>query len=130
MYRTANAPNFASFAAATRAKNPQASMAFNPGVIHRLVSLTPKEDYIAKKINDPEKITIRRAVDGKQDGAQLQMLTHIGEQWGKGAPRYTAAQAVEFSRKLWKENRSITWDTPVDASGGIAPEFLERLTAI
>ena len=41
-----------------------------------------------------------------------------------------AAQAVEWSRKVVKEGGAITWDTPVDPTGKIAPEFLEQLTAI
>jgi hypothetical protein len=130
MYRTEDAPNFKTFAAAARAGNPDAALAFNPGVIHRLVSITPYEDYIAGEIDDPEKITIRRAADGKQDGAQLQVLTHLGEQWGKGAPRFTAAQVVEWSKKVWKEGGAITWDTPADSTGKIAPEFIEQLVAI
>ena len=130
MYRSEDAPNFASFAAAARAGNPDAALAFNPGVIHRLISITPYEDYIAGEIDDPEKITIRRAVDGKQDGAQLHVLTHLGEQWGKGAPRFTAAQAVEWSKKVVQQGGAITWDTPVDPAGRIAPEFVEQLTAI
>src|SRR5215471_3385433 len=44
MYRTTDAPNFASFAAAARAGNSDAAVAFNPGVIHRLISITPFED--------------------------------------------------------------------------------------
>jgi hypothetical protein len=130
MYRTAEAPNFSTFAAAARAGNPDSAIAFNPGVIHRLISITPYEDYIAGEIDDPDKITVRRAFEGKQDGAQLHVLTHLGEQWGKGAPRFTAAQAAEWSRKLVQQGGAITWDTPVDATGAIAPAFLEQLTTI
>jgi hypothetical protein len=130
MYRTAEAPNFSTFAAAERAGNPDSAIAFNPGVIHRLISITPYEDYIAGEIDDPDKITVRRAFEGKQDEAQLHVLTHLGEQWGKGAPRFTAAQAAEWSRKLVQQGGAITWDTPVDATGAIAPAFLEQLTTI
>ena len=130
MYRTGDAPNFSTFAAAARAGNPDSAIAFNPGVIHRLVSITPFEDYIAGEIDDPDKITIRRAFDGKQDGSQLHVLTHLGEQWGKGGPRYAPAQVVEWSRKVVQQGGAITWDTPVDATGGIGEEFLEQLRAI
>src|SRR5215471_15747835 len=108
MYRTPDAPNFATFAAAARTGNPDAALAFNPGVIHRLISITPFEDYIAGEIDDPDQITIRRAVDGKQDGVQLHVLTHLGEQWGKGAPRFTALQAADWSRKLVQQGAAIT----------------------
>src|ERR1051326_5219419 len=42
MYRTEDGPNFATFAAAARAGNPDAALAFNPGVIHRLISIDRK----------------------------------------------------------------------------------------
>ena len=58
------------------------------------------------------------------------MLTHLGEQWGKGAPRYSPAQVVEWSRKVVQQGGAITWDTPVDATGGIGEGFLEQLRAI
>jgi hypothetical protein len=46
MYRCPDALNFASFAAAARAGNPNGVVAFNPGVYNRLRSLTPYEDYL------------------------------------------------------------------------------------
>lgn len=46
--------NFASLAAALRAGNPNSSVAFNPGVFPRIVSITPYEDYSAGEINDPD----------------------------------------------------------------------------
>ena len=129
MYR-GDAPNFATFAAAARAGNPAAAVAFNPGVIHRLISITPYEDFIAGEIDDPAKISIRRAEGGKQDGAQLHVLSHLGEQWGKGAPRFTSSQVAEFSAKVKKEGGAITWDVPVDTTGAIPREFLEQLSGI
>jgi len=47
MYRSSEPPNFASFAAAARAGNPDSLVAFNPGVVPRILSLTPHEDYTA-----------------------------------------------------------------------------------
>jgi hypothetical protein len=129
MYR-GEAPNFGTFAAAARAGNPDSAVAFNPGVIHRLISITPFEDYTAGEIDDPEKISIRRAADGKQDGAQLHVLTHLGEQWGKGAPRCTAEQAAEWSKGVVKQGGAITWDAPVDPGGRLPEAFVERLGAV
>src|SRR5262249_39592959 len=53
MYRSAEPPNFASFANAARAGNPNSIVAFNPGVVDRILSVTPFEDYSAGEINDP-----------------------------------------------------------------------------
>src|SRR5215475_13635860 len=65
MYRSQDAPNFASFAAAARAGNPDAVVAFNPGVVYRMLSLTPYEDFTAGEIDKPDLVTIRRATDGR-----------------------------------------------------------------
>ena len=89
MYRTAEPPNFASFAAAARAGNPDSVLAFNPGVVDRSLSITPEEDYTAGEINDPERLMIRRGSGGKVDGAQVHVLTYLGTTWGKGSPRFS-----------------------------------------
>jgi hypothetical protein len=134
MYRTVDGPNFSTFAAAARAGNPQSALAFNPGVFYRMFSLTPHEDFIAGEIDDPTRFTARRIDNGKdggqQDGAQVHVLTFMGEKWGMGAPRFTAGQAVEFSRKVADAGGVITWDVPVQNSGLLAGPYLERLAAV
>src|SRR5262249_54505849 len=70
MYRTVDPPNFRSFAAAVRSGNSNSLVAFNPGVIGRLISICPEEDYTAGEVNEPDKVLIRRVIDGKVDGAQ------------------------------------------------------------
>ena len=62
MYRSPEPPNFASFAAAARAGNPDAAVAFNPGVVYRMLSLSPYEDFTAGEIDKPELATVRRAL--------------------------------------------------------------------
>jgi len=130
MYRSPEPPNFASFAAAARAGNPDAAVAFNPGVVYRMLSLTPYEDFTAGEIDKPELVTIRRAGDGKIDGTQIQMLSFLGERWGMGAPRFTPDQIVEYTRKVTGQGGAVTWDVPVRLNGTIAPEFVAQLTAL
>jgi hypothetical protein len=130
MYRTDEAPNFASFAAAARAGNPDSAVAFNPGVVNRTISLTPHEDYNAGEISDPEKWDARRNFDGKIDGAQLQMLSYLGNTWGRGEPRFTTEQAVGYSKKLAAVGGVVTWDVPVQPGGTIAQPFLDQLKAV
>lgn len=130
MYRGTAPPNFESFAAAARAGNPQNVVAFNPGVIPRLISVTPHEDYIAGEINDPATVQIRRATDGKLDGAQVQVLSYLGRTWGRGEPRFRDEQAVQYSRTLHTNQAVITWDVPVQLDGRIAEPFLKQLRAI
>lgn len=88
MYRSTEPPNFASFAAAARAGNPGAIVAFNPGVVYRILSITPHEDFTAGEIDKPELVTICRSAGGKVDGVQIHMLSFLGEKWGTGAPRF------------------------------------------
>ena len=130
MYRTDEPPNFASFAAAARAGNPESIVAFNPGVVPRILSVTPHEDYTAGEINDPNRIEIRRAADGKIDGTQVHILSYLGERWGMGAPRFATEQVVTWSQSIHKQGGVITWDVPIRPNGLIAQPFLDQLTAV
>jgi len=130
MYRHPEAPNFATFAAAARAGNPQSAVAFNPGVVYRTISLTPDEDFIAGEIDRPDQWTAKRNFDGLVDGVQIHVLSYLGETWGRGAPRFTPEQAIAFSRKVAGVGGAITWDTPIQKNGTFAPEFVAELKAI
>ena len=130
MYRSDEPPNFASFAAAARAGNPASIVAFNPGVVPRIISVTPHEDYTAGEINDPNRVEIRRAVDGKIDGAQVHILSFLGSTWGMGSPRFSKEQVVAWSRKIADAGGAITWDVPIQRDGLISEEFINQLTAV
>ncbi|MFB3779318.1 MAG: hypothetical protein ACE141_17000 [Bryobacteraceae bacterium] len=130
MYRSPDPPNFASFAAAARAGNPDRALAFNPGVVYRILSVTPHEDFTAGEIDQPDRVTIRRSVDGKVDGVQVHMLSFLGKTWGMGEPRFTAEQVVKFSRTIQEAGGVITWDVPVQLNGLISQPFLEQLAAV
>ena len=130
MYRSEKPPNFSSFAAAARAGNPNAILAFNPSVVYRILSITPEEDFTAGEIDKPELVTIRRAVDGKVDGTQIHMLSFLGQAWGRGNPRFTAEQVVEYTKKLVDAGGSVTWDVPVGLNGTIAQPFIDQLLAL
>jgi hypothetical protein len=129
-YRAAEPPNFESFAAAARAGNPEAVVAFNPGVVDRIISVTPSEDYTAGEINLPDRLMIRRASGGEVDGARVHVLSFLGETWGRGAPRFGNDQAVMFSRRVNRAGGAVTWDVPVGRDGLIRKPFLEQLDAI
>jgi CubicO group peptidase (beta-lactamase class C family) len=130
MYRTDEAPNFASFAAAAHTGNPDSLLAFNPGVVPRILSVTPHEDYTAGEINDPNRIEIRRAVDGRIDGTQVHILSYLGRTWGMGAPRFSTEQVVKWSQGIRQQGGAITWDVPIQPNGLIAPPFIDQLTAV
>jgi hypothetical protein len=130
MYRTPDTPNFTSFAAAARAGNPDSSLAFNPSVIYRLMSMTPSDDYTAGEIDKPELMTMRRGVDGRTDGTQIHMLSFLGETWGMGAPRFTTDQVIAYTKKIRDVGGSVTWDVPVELDGTITQPFLDQLAAL
>jgi len=130
MYRSPDPPNFASFAAAARAGNPDAAIAFNPGVVYRLLSLTPYEDFTAGEIDNPELVAIRRAAEGRIDGVQIQMLSYLGQSWGMGAPRFSTDQVIAFTRKIRDAHGAVTWDVPLEPNGTISQPFLDRLSAL
>ncbi|MGB7265097.1 MAG: hypothetical protein WBC92_06265 [Terracidiphilus sp.] len=130
MYRSTDPPNFASFAAAARAGNPDSAVAFNPGVIYRLISVCPDEDFTAGEIDKPELAAVRRSADGRIDGTQVHMLTFLGEKWGMGAPRFTSDQVIGYTKKIRDFGGSVTWDVPVALDGTIADAFIEQLTAL
>jgi hypothetical protein len=131
MYRSPQPPNFESFAAATRAGNPMSAVAFNPGVVPRLISVSPYEDYTAGEISDPATISIRRTdPNGLLDGRQTHVLSYLGRTWGMGQPRFTNEKAIEYSRNVRRPGGVVTWDVPVRSTGLIAEEFVEQLKAI
>lgn len=130
MYRFEQPPNFASFAAAARAGNSASIIAFNPGVVDRIISVTPYEDYSAGEINEPERLMIRRTVNGLMDGTQVHMLSYLGQTWGMGQPRFSAEQAAEWSRRIVRYGGAVTWDVPVQSSGLMAQVFIDQLKII
>jgi hypothetical protein len=130
MYRHLEPPNFASFAAAARAGNPDAIVAFNPGVVGRSLSITPEEDYTAGEIDQPDRLMIRRASGGKVDGAQVHVLSYLGATWGKGSPRASVEQVILWSDKIVRSGGAITWDVPIGRDGSIPGLFLEQLAAV
>jgi alpha-L-fucosidase len=133
LYNFPDAPNFQSFAAAARAGNPAAVLAFNRGVIDRVISITPFEDYSAGEINEIQTTLIRRATpDGRVDGARIHKLSYLGRTWGTGEPRYTNLDEVviPWTRKILEAGGAMTWDAPVQTNGLIADNYLAQLRAI
>jgi alpha-L-fucosidase len=131
-WRFPDPPNFESFAAAMRAGNPNAVVAFNPGVVDRVISFTPFEDYTAGEIEDLSRTLIRRAVGGLVDGERIHKLSYLGQTWGKGEPRYKDLNemVIPWSRKIVEAGGAMTWDVPVLRSGLIPEPFMAQLRAI
>ncbi|MGH9607841.1 MAG: hypothetical protein ACRD3N_19305 [Terracidiphilus sp.] len=130
MYRSAEPPNFESFAAAARAGNPNSALAFNPGVYNRLHSETPHGDYIAGEINEPDQVDVHRGYDGLHDGAQIHILSFLGTKWGMGTPRFTTDEVIAHTKRTFDRGGAVTWDVPVELDGAISQPFLDQLGAL
>jgi hypothetical protein len=130
MYRGPEPPNFASFALAARAGNPDSALAFNPGVVYRILSLTPHEDFTAGEVDKPDLVSIRRSAAGKVDGARIHMLSFLGQTWGMGAPRFSSDEVIAHTKKVVDSGGAVTWDVPVELNGTISQAFLDQLAAL
>ena len=128
MYRHPEPPNFASLAGAACAGNPKSLVAFNPGVVNPIITLTPEEDYTAGEINEPDKVVC----GGRWVGtAQLHMLSYLGPTWCQKPPRFTAEQVGSFTRRITEKQGAVTWDVPpAGVNGHIPDEFLIQLKAV
>ncbi len=136
MYLLPDPPNFASLAAAARAGNPDSIVAFNPGVIgqghpgrrpdRELITQTEHEDYTAGEVMGEMIQCHGRWVDH----AQFHILSHLGERWGGGRPRFTDRWAIEYVREINHNGGAVTWDIPAHPAGIIPEPYFSQLRAI
>lgn len=127
MYNFPDPPNFESFAAAARAGNPGSIVAFNPGVVDPIITLTPAEDYTAGEINDAEKVVCGGRWIGQ---AQYHMLSYLGQTWCNRTPRYTPEKIISITRGIVDKGGVVTWDVPPNADGSIPQEYVDQLEAL
>jgi hypothetical protein len=131
MYRHADAPNFASFAAALKAGNPNSIVAFNPGVLVPVISMTEFEDYTAGEISTALPVgDAAHPLSRFVDGAQLHILTYLGGTWGAGEPRFPDALVAGYTRYLNGLEGVITWDVPPSPRGHIPSAFVHQLALL
>jgi hypothetical protein len=130
MYRHADAPNFASFAAALKAGNPAAIVAFNPGVFAPVICHSEVEDFTAGEISVNFPLCPGRWVARNGHQAQWHVLSWIGDQPGVGQPRLPVEFVIGYTRHANHHGGVITWDVPTDAHGLIQPPFTDILTQL
>jgi len=127
MYQHPAPPNFASFAGAARAGNPNSIVAFNPGVRYPVIPLTSEEDYTAGEVNEPDKV---QCPGRRVDGAQFHILSYLGENWGRGQPRFSNDKIIAWTRGIIEKGGVVTWEVPIRASGLIPQPFIDQLSAL
>jgi len=69
-------------------------------------------------------------VDGKIDGAQVHILSFLGQRWGMGSPRFSQEHVVEWSRRITEAGGVVTWDVPIQPNGLMSQPFMDQLTAV
>ena len=136
MYRFPDAPNFASFAAALKAGNPQAIVAFNPGVKVPVICHTEYEEYTAGEVTlqkMPEAVATcpGRWVQRGSHRAQYQVLSYLGASWCRGdKPELPDAQIIDYTRQINRKGGVVTWDVPITKQGLIPEPFVAQLRAL
>ncbi len=138
MYRHLEEPNFASFAGALRNGNPQAILAFNPGVITPVIRASEFDDYTAGEldrhlpvsIHTPEPPPILSPIGQAINGATYHQLGFLGHWWGQGPPRFPDDLVAGYSRYVLEQGGVMTWDVPVESDGGIPVDFMRQLRRV
>ncbi len=136
MYRFDDEPNFASFARAMKAGNPQAIVAFNPGVHVPVICLTGCEDYTAGEVNLPQLAKAVETCPGRwiqceAHKAQYHILTYLGQSWCQGdRPQLSDEQIIACTMKLAEKGGVVTYDVPIQKTGLIPQPFVDQLRAI
>lgn len=130
MYRHPDAPNFASFTAALKAGNPDALVAYNPGVIVPLISHTEHEDYTAGEVDLPLAECNGPWVERNGHKARFHVLTHVGERWGNPVLQFSDAVAAAYTVDTMLNGGAVTWDVHCQTNGLIDEKGLAQLKAI
>lgn len=126
MYRHPEPPNFASFAAAAKAGNPDSLVAFNPGVLVPVICHSEYEDYTAGEIAEAFPVCPGRWVDG----AQYHILSYLGERWCGTVPRFPDEFVIGYTKHVNAHEGVVTWDVPITPAGLIPEPFVRQLTTL
>lgn len=131
MYRHADAPNFATFGQALRAGNPDAIVAFNPGVLTPIICHAEEEDYTAGEIDRLFPTCTPPFVERNGHRAQFHILSYLGSSWCAGEkPAFSDEYAAAYTRHVAERQGVVTWDVPIQKSGLIPQPFVDQLRAI
>ena len=137
-YRHPDAPNYRSFASALKAGNPDSIVAFNNGLRTPLYSMTEFEDYTPGEIERDMTVSPGHLPDFSRlanyerflNGAQLHVLTIMGEWWGKGPVRFPAELTIGYTKFFNQRGGVVSWDVPLTVKGHVDEAFRPQLTAL
>ena len=123
-------PNFETLAAALRSGNPDAIVAFNPGVTLPVVCHSVHEDYTAGEVARSLPECPGPWVEKNGHKAQYHVLSYLGNYWSMGPPRFPDELVIGYTKHVTGKGGVITWDVPIERSGLIPSAFVEQLSAI
>ncbi|MCE5325451.1 MAG: hypothetical protein LLG01_03455 [Planctomycetaceae bacterium] len=124
-------PNFETFAAALRAGNPDAIVAFNPGVKLPVIHYTRHEDFTCGEVADALPACPGAWVEKDGHKARYHLLSYLGSTWcGGAAPRFPDDLAAAYTAYIAGRGGVMTWDVPIEKSGLIPAAFADQLKAI
>lgn len=123
-------PNFQTLAAALRAGNPDAIVAFNTGVKTPVIRNTIHEDYTAGEISRALPVCPGPTLDLDGHPAQYHLLSYLGQNWCLGDPRFPDDLVKGYTRHVMARGGVMTWDVPILPSGLIPRAFVDQLSVI
>ena len=137
-YSHPDAPNYRSFAEALKAGNPDSLVAFNNGLRTPLYSMTEYEDFTPGEIERDMTVAAGNTPDYSRlanyprflNGAQLHVLTIMGEWWGKGPLRFPDELTIGYTKFLNSKGGVVSWDAPLTQAGLIDEEFRPQIEAL
>ena len=94
---------------ALRAGNPEALVAFNPGV--QVIRYTNYDDFTAGEINDLAHSPNDRFVDS----AQWHAWTYLGGWWGSGGTRFSDKELSDYVSRVTSRGGTLTFDVGTSA---------------
>jgi hypothetical protein len=122
--------SWTTWAAATRAGNPNSLLAFNPGTDLRkaFTALCAEQDYTAGEQN--EWVASPSSYPAPK-GVQWQILTFLGKSWSTSdGLKSSDSEVIEAIRKINSEGGAVTMDVHVDDHGIVYPPAMAQLIAI
>ncbi len=124
-------PNFHTFADALRGGNPDALIAFNPGVAGAVSHVSDDEDFTAGEAANALPVCQGPFVRRRGGhAARFHVLTYLGEDWNKGNPRFPDDLVIGYTQHMNRHGGVITWDVPISAAGCIPEPFLRQLSLL
>ena len=110
--------------------DPDAIVAFNPGVLTPVICHTEHEDYTAGEISKALPECPGPWVERDGHRTRFHVLSYLGESWGRGSPRFPDELVVGYTKHVISKGGVVTWDAPISKAGLIPEPFVQQLTSL